>query len=113
MTSGYQVDTTNNERMEDQAMRLNTIVILCIAFSSVLLAQTPAPTTVQEIVQRSMDARVKEIEALKLGIVRVEAQKEVAEVGTGIVISASPERIWILTALHVVKDAKRVNVVFY
>lgn len=94
-------------------MRPYTIAILYIAFASGVCAQAQAPTSAQEIIQRSMDARAKQIEALKMGVVRVEAQKEVAEVGTGMVISASPDRIVILTALHVVKDAKSVNVVFY
>ena len=94
-------------------MRSYTIVILYIALASAVCAQTQAPTSVQEIVQRSMDARAKQIEALKMGVVRVEARKEVDEVGTGMVISASPDRILILTALHVVKDAETVNVVFY
>jgi hypothetical protein len=73
----------------------------------------------QDIVQKSMEAQRQRLEVLKRGIVRVEVQEEndgqnlSQQAGTGIVVAASPERILILTAFHVVKTAKKINVVFY
>jgi hypothetical protein len=60
-----------------------------------------------------MAARNRMIEAQARGIVKIQAEKEVKENGTGIVLSASPDRILILTALHVVKGAKKILVTFY
>lgn len=103
-------------------MRLGTIVVLLIAYCGISFAQTSPQTSLddirkrtEDIVNRSREANAQVIETLKLGIVRVESQKDANDndVGTGIVISYSPERILILTALHVVKGAKNVQVVFY
>ncbi len=98
-------------------MSLKTIAIALFAWCSNALAQfppAPAPVpSVDDIVRQSNERRAAVIETLKQGIVRVEAQEEVKDTGTGIVISSTPERILILTALHVVKDAKSVDVIFY
>jgi S1-C subfamily serine protease len=93
-------------------MRFTKFFLLALV-PAALAAQTADQTSVQQRVQQIMAAQQQRIEALKFGIVRVEAQKEVGEVGSGIVVSSTPERILILTALHVVRDAKRINVVFY
>ena len=87
-------------------MRRSKCLMLLLGYGGIVLAQT----STQDIVQRSMQARTEMIESLKAGVVRVEAE---GEIGTGMVLSATPEKIQILTALHVVKDAKKVNVVFY
>lgn len=70
-------------------------IVLAIMFPATLLSQVPDP------------------EPLKQGIVHIEADKGVKELGTGIVFSVTPERIRILTALHVVKGAKSIHVAFY
>ena len=93
--------------------RFGAIFVFCIASGGLSIAQTSIPDSVQQSMQRAMQARQQQIETLKQGIVRVEAQKEVVDTGTGIVLSASPESIRILTALHVVDGARSVNVVFY
>ncbi len=94
-------------------MRSKSILLLMMVFPVMVLPQAGTQSSVQDIVQRSMAERQKMEEKLKLGIVRVEAQKEVKEVGTGFVISSSPDKVWILTALHVVRDAKSINLFFY
>ena len=93
-------------------MRLRTSSILILASCGSVFPQTVSDP-VQRVVQQSMAARQQLIETLKQGIVRVEAQKDMDDTGTGIMISSSPERIRILTALHVVDGAKSINVVFY
>jgi TPR repeat protein len=98
-------------------MHLKTSLLIPIACCGVSLAQVslPAPSSisVEEIVKQSNERRAQALEALAQGIVRVEAQNRVTDTGTGMVVSCSPERILILTALHVVKDATSVDVVFY
>ncbi len=84
----------------------------------ILIEVSSAQDSVSDIVKRSMDARNKLIESLKLGVVRVEAPENTnGQTGVGIVISSSPQEIQILTALHVVTNEKGeeipVNVVFY
>ncbi len=63
--------------------------------------------------QQSMAARNRMIEARARAIVKVVAEKDVKDNGTGIVLSSSPEKILILTALHLVKGAKNIQVTFY
>ncbi len=64
----------------------------------------------EDIVRRSREARANNIEAMAQGIVRVEAYlyetRENPQLGTGIVLSASPDKILILTALHVIREKK-------
>lgn len=95
-------------------MRLTPLSILLLAIYTV---NSWAQTSVPDILKRSAQAREQLIEGLKQGIVRVEVGAEagqpVRESGTGFILSASPDRIQILTALHVVKNARTINVVFY
>jgi hypothetical protein len=93
-------------------MRLTAILLLTI-LPAVLTAQTTAQSSVEQIMQQSMAARNRMIEARARAIVKVVAEKEVKDNGTGIVLSASPDRILILTAWHVVKGAKNILVTFY
>src|ERR1700758_3437801 len=90
-----------------------TAILLLIIMPAFLNAQTAAQSSTEQIIQQSMAARNRMIEAQARGIVKIQAEKEVKDNGTGIVLSASPDRILILTALHVVKGAKNILVTFY
>ncbi len=96
-------------------MRLNAV--LAAVLINWALLPLSAQTSVEDIVKRSQDARAKYIEAMSQGIVLVEAYKDEArkdpELGTGIVLTSSPDKIWILTALHVVREARSVDIMFY
>jgi len=76
-----------------------------------------AQKSVEDILRQSQQARTAAVEAMSQGIVRVEAyrgeDRNNPELGTGIVLSASPEKIWILTALHVIQQAHVVDITFY
>ncbi|WP_263355856.1 S1 family peptidase [Acidicapsa ligni] len=85
---------------------------LVTASSTARAAAQPQQSMPPQVVQYQQ-AMQQRIEHLKLGVVRVLAVKDAKEVGTGIVISSSPQSIFILTALHVVQDAKSVSVLFY
>lgn len=91
---------------------VSTIVaVLFVSWSVSLFGQTSS--SVQQSVMQAMQAQQRRIEELKRGIVRIEVQKDVKEVGTGFVLSSTPDTVTILTALHVVSGAQSINVVFY
>lgn len=94
-------------------MRPKKIVFALFVFIAAVVVRMPAQTSTDQIVQRAMQQRQQLIESRLMGTVRVEAQKETMDLGTGLVLSSSPEKILILTALHVVDGAKSVNVFFY
>lgn len=90
-----------------------TAILLLMVLPTILTAQTTAQSSAEQIIQQSMASRNRMIEARARGIVKIQAEKGVKDNGTGIILSASPDRILILTALHVVKGAKTILVTFY
>jgi len=76
------------------------MVLLCVVADAPVIAQTS--TLMQQ-----------HAEDLKGGVVRIEAQKENKEVGTGVVLTSTPDSVIILTALHVVQGARSITIIFH
>lgn len=67
----------------------------------------------QQMLNQMKQAQKERHESLKRGVVRIDAEKENSEAGTGIVFFSAPNVVRIITALHVVQDAKKITVTFY
>jgi hypothetical protein len=102
-------------------MHLNLIKrhsIVSLATVSILLhgglaRSAQSSVSVQQRMQQLQQAQQQEIERLARGIVRIEAEKDVKDTGTGIVLTSAPGSVTILTALHVVDGARSISVFFY
>jgi S1-C subfamily serine protease len=67
----------------------------------------------QEMQERIAQAQKRLIDNMLNGTVRIEAEKDVREIGTGIVLSSNANSVMILTALHLVQGAHSIAVMFH